>query len=753
MPSHALQLGKHRGAAVIGQPLNIGIQATVDSPDELAAGCLDAEVFYADNRIEKSKVRVSNEKTAGGSQDALIRIRTTVPIDEPVVSIYLRTGCVQKIEKRYVILTDLLSESAAGGGATLPSVPAQMRAPAASPQSDFLSSEKSVQAIAREARRVQRADKKAQADAAKLARNPATANQPAALIEIPAGVAAEPAPARVGKKDTTTISKATTPEKSRARLKLEPIELLAERDPSLKQSPELRTAPTNDPAQRSAAAALWRAIAAQPEDILGDSQKLKSLESAVSGLQVQMKKNEIDMQALGGDIKQAQTEKYANPLMYGLSLLLFLAALGLAVMFRKRTAGGNNEAYSQPWWRKGSGEQVGWADSGNDGKSAVSRGASGLGSDAPPSSNGYLTSSAGYLDLDLDLSDASSKPAKNRVGVGQEKSSLLGSSSGASGTGGDKSNDEATANLRADFAQSMALSGRAVKAEELFDVQQQADFFVSLGQKDQAVEVLRLHIEESEQTSALVYLDLLELYHQLDERLEFEAFRQEFNAKFNAEMPEFDHYGEAATGEGLQGYPLAISRIVALWPSAKVLTVIEESMFRGPDSQTPTFDLEAYQELLLLYAMIKDILHAQSIGKGPTLPAVPPRTDRNRQSEIVSCAQPKATVQQKRSSHFPATAVVPLAATPNIKVTDGQSEVDVDLYSLEKLESARVALTNMQPQASLRGDGEAVPSNPGSATKADFASPENSIDFDFGQPENVELTSSTPTTRPPGKKV
>ena len=739
MPSHALQLGKHRGAAVIGQPLNIGIQATVDSPDELAAGCLDAEVFYADNRIEKSKVRVSNEKTAGGSRDALIRIRTTVPIDEPVVSIYLRTGCVQKIEKRYVILTDLLSESAAGGGATLPSEPAQMRAPAAGPQSDSLSSEKSVQAIAREARRVQRADKKAQADAAKLARNPATANQPAALVEIPAGVAAEPAPERAGKKDTTTISKATTPEKSRARLKLEPIELLAERDPSLKQSPELRTAPTNDPAQRSAAAALWRAIAAQPEDILGDSQKLKSLESAVSGLQVQMKKNELDMQALGGDIKQAQTEKYANPLMYGLSLLLFLAALGLAVMFRKRTAGGNNDAYSQPWWRKGSGEQVGWADSGNDGKSALSRGASGFASDAPSSLAGYL---------DLDLSDASSKPAKNWVGAGQEESSLLDSNSGVSGTGADKSNDEATANLRADFAQSMALSGRAVKAEELFDVQQQADFFVSLGQKDQAVEVLRLHIEESEQTSALVYLDLLKLYHQLDERLEFEAFRQEFNAKFNAEMPEFDHYGEAATGEGLQGYPLAISRIVALWPSAKVLTVIEESMFRGPDSQTPTFDLEAYQELLLLYAMIKDILHAQSIGKGPTLPAVPPRTDRNRQSEIVSGAQPKAAVQQKRSSHFPATAVVPLAATPNIKVTDGQSEVDVDLYSLEKLESARVALTNMQPQASLRGDGEAVPSNPGTATKADFASPENSIDFDFSQPENVELTPPTPTTRP-----
>ena len=38
---------------------------------------------------------------------------------------------------------------------------------------------------------------------------------------------------------------------------------------------------------------------------------------------------------------------------------------------------------------------------------------------------------------------------------------------------------------------------RMVKAEELVDIQQQADFFMSLGQADQAIEVLReTHIRE-----------------------------------------------------------------------------------------------------------------------------------------------------------------------------------------------------------------------------------------------------------------
>ena len=755
IPSHALLLGKHRGAAVIGQPLNVGISATVENPDELGAGCLGAEVFYADNRLETSKVRVSSEKTGTGPRDALIRVRTTVPIDEPVVTIYLRTGCAQKIEKRYVILSDILSESAAGGGVALPSVPGQVGTTAAglpdSSQSGSASAASSARATALEAQRLrreaQRADKKTAADARKLARNSALANQPGAAMEMPAGPAADVATARAEKKTTPAIAKATTPEKSKARLKLEPVELLAERDPTLKQSVELRTVPTNDPAQRSAAAALWRAIAAQPEDILGDSQKLKSLESAVSGLQVQMKKNELDMQALSGDIQQARTEKYANPLVYGLSFLLFLAALGLAVMFRRRAAEGNTQAFSQPWWRKGSGGQVGWVDSGLSREPSVLTGASGFQGDAPASSNSYLAPSADYLDLDL--SDASSKPARNWGGFGQEESSLLGSSSGG---GRAQSKDEVTVNLRADFALSMAHSGRAVKAEELFDVQQQADFFVSLGQKDQAVEVLRSHIEESEETSALVYLDLLKLYHQLGERLEFEAFRQEFNAKFNAEIPEFDSYDEAASGEGLQGYPLAMSRIAALWPSAKVLTVIEESMFREPDSQTPTFDLEAYRELLLLYAMIKDILHAQSIGSGPTVPVVPPRTDRRRQSEIVAGAQPQLTALQERASSFPATAVVPLAATPGTRARDIELGVDVDLSSLGRLESAKVGHSNEQPQVSLKGDSDTAPAGPAVSTKADFANLENSIDFDFSQPASIELTPPKPATRTIGKK-
>jgi hypothetical protein len=148
---------------------------------------------------------------------------------------------------------------------------------------------------------------------------------------------------------------------------------------------------------------------------------------------------------------------------------------------------------------------------------------------------------------------------------------------------------------------------RSVNAEELFDVQQQADFFISLGQFDQAIEVLQHHITDNVETSALAYLDLLDLYHRLNRKPEYESLRKDFNRVFNAQVPVFEDY--TVDNEGLDAYATALSRIESLWPSPKVLEVIEESIFRNPaGGQGEAFNLTAYRELLLLYSVAKEIV-------------------------------------------------------------------------------------------------------------------------------------------------
>ncbi|MES2944244.1 MAG: hypothetical protein V4772_15345, partial [Pseudomonadota bacterium] len=404
--------------------------------------------------------------------------------------------------------------------------------------------------------------------------------------ELLAAGAVPPSAAAGGQRfKSSRISERT--EKSRARLKLEPIDLSFEADPRLKSSPELLSTPAASEQERSVAAALWRALTAQPQDILRDAEKLKALEISVRELQAQSLKNQKTISDLNGQLTQAQTDRYTNPFSYALMALLLLAIAALIYLWQLRAVSREKDEEDLPWWRKSKALEKGWAGRAADSDPVAQLGDPAAGKKSAKKSKASRPSE---LDLDLDLNsddsdfiEVSASPAARRA---NSFSSL-------------PSKD------RSDFGMSMTHMSRAVKAEELFDVQQQADFFISLGQNEQAIEVLRNHIEDSGQTSAMVYLDLFNLYHQLHRQADYEALREDFNQRFNAKIPSFEFYTLGSLG--LEAYQGALSRIVALWPSPKVLEVIEESIFRGADSNAEAFDLEAYRELLLLYSIAKEI--------------------------------------------------------------------------------------------------------------------------------------------------
>jgi hypothetical protein len=158
--------------------------------------------------------------------------------------------------------------------------------------------------------------------------------------------------------------------------------------------------------------------------------------------------------------------------------------------------------------------------------------------------------------------------------------------------------------------------------------------------------VLRNHISENVQTSALVYLDLFDLYHQLKRQDDYEALRKEFNDRFNSKIPAFGLYDEKSPG--LEAYQAALTRIEALWPSRKVLEVIEESIFRQPDAGEDAFDLEAYRELLILYAVAREIISPETNPSAGTL--------KSGASAATHGDDPKA-------AKFLATSIQPLSAS------------------------------------------------------------------------------------------
>lgn len=110
--SEALTLGRVRGAALIGQPLDMAVQVQMDAGDDRDVRCFEADVFHADTKQDPSLIRIALEETAQ-AQVVSVRIISSAIIDEPVVTLYLRTGCGQNTTRRYVLLADIASEIAA----------------------------------------------------------------------------------------------------------------------------------------------------------------------------------------------------------------------------------------------------------------------------------------------------------------------------------------------------------------------------------------------------------------------------------------------------------------------------------------------------------------------------------------------------------------------------------------------------------------------------------------------------------------
>lgn len=149
---------------------------------------------------------------------------------------------------------------------------------------------------------------------------------------------------------------------------------------------------------------------------------------------------------------------------------------------------------------------------------------------------------------------------------------------------------------------------RAVSVEELFDLEQQVDFFLVLGQTEAAVDLLVSHIRGTGGNSALPYLKLMEVYRQQGDAESYERTRKRFNQRFNAHAPEWA--AGLSGGRALDDYPEVLGRLQRVWSTPlDALAELEALMFRR--SRGELFDLPAFREVLLLHAMAVD-LHERS---------------------------------------------------------------------------------------------------------------------------------------------
>ncbi|HMN77455.1 MAG TPA: hypothetical protein PKC97_15430 [Burkholderiaceae bacterium] len=550
--------GRMTNATVLGQRLDFSVPLQLDGGQKIGPECVTAEVLAGEFRVMPSAVDVAvvPGREAG---ERLIRVVTDTAIDEPVVTVTVQVGCSSPMTRRFVAFIDPPMQAPARAEAarwqTLATTPAAT--PVAPPAAARTGSPSDASSMAA-ASPAPAADvppppgpRKARRSGTKTATAAARPKSQGAARKDSAVAAAKPRPAKASPRVAAAAPSTPVAKGPRLQLDAAPIDvMLAQTQLRLTDSVPSLLPVAVAAAQDAASAAAGAEITAQRE-------RLAALEASLAKLRADAQATQASLAQLQSQLRESQAQRYANPVVYALLAICVLLGAAVVALWRSRAA---ERRQAAQWWA--------------------------------PAANANATAAA------ADAAEAMPRPAPGPVAVPPEQWDAPESMHG-----------ETTASSRllepAAPVPSAAESEREMSVDELIDLEQQADFFVVLGQDDAAIELLTSHLRSSGGTSPLPYLKLLEIYRRLNDREAYERTRDKFNRRFNAHAPDWD--ADLQQGRALEDYAPVVARLQSLWTSPGLaMRALETSLFRR-DAAASTFELPAYRELLFLYSVARDL--------------------------------------------------------------------------------------------------------------------------------------------------
>lgn len=558
IPAHAIGFGRISNTTELGQPLDFVATVRLDADETLASECVSADVQSGENRLGSGQIRVAVE-AAADSSTRRVRVTTLTMIDEPVVTVSVTLGCNSKITRRFVAFVDP------------PLIHAAQTAPAAAPPARV---EAQAFPIAPPAARTESSVPTAEARPVPTDR--VSAPRPRALG--PGRVArareavgpAAPKPARATRPARQPgVTRAAAPG---PRLQLETAVPVVARQASAPATAPAPVAAVPPVAAEPASAAKLDPVA---EQLALERQRIQVLEEGMAKLLKNSQATQASLTEVQARLREAESARYANPLVYALAALsALLAAAVLWLAWRESRA-----RRSAQWW-------TGPAP-------------------APEASQAPLAAVAPAVaapmePLEPDDSPATAADAFTVSTVVEE--------------------DETPA-----AAAPAPQPPRELSVEELIDLEQQAEFFIVLGQDEAAIDLLMSHVRAEGGNSPLPYLKLLEIHRRRGEREAYQRIRERFNRRFNAYAPDWE--SDPQQGRSLTDYADTIERLQGLWSSpVRTMETLDASLFRR-NKTDETFDLPAYRELLFLYSIARDLAEHAGAATGSGVDLLLPLED------------------------------------------------------------------------------------------------------------------------------
>jgi pilus assembly protein FimV len=587
--AHGLGFGRVVNATQLGQPLNFAAALRLDADESLERECVSAEVQSGDNKLASAQVRATLE---GLGTERNVRVTTLSIIDEPVVTISVTVGCTSKITRKFVAFIDPPLINLPDSSATPAALPPQRSDTQVAPLVTLVEGEKPAPAPPSEA-----APRPPPPERAPTPRVRQRVAPPPRAVAAPQPVEANAAP-RPPRSSTPRLSAggsrvAAAPAGPRLKLEAPPSKAATAASAASMPLPA-PASPTPPIAAASAPELAGAAVAGSKEtdQLSAERERIRLLEEGLNKLRTDSQATQTTIATLQAKLKEAESQRFSNPLVYGLAWLSALLALAMLGLLWRQARVRN----SSQWWTAPAPTQTA----------------------QPPSPGAPST-----------LAEPRRLPPSSGHGT-LPPHPLDDPTTGAGSFGVPTVIEEDVAVRAAGYAAPQAPAGfvptqpppampaapepvRELSVEELIDLEQQAEFFVVLGQDEAAIELLMSHVRTDGGISPLPYLKLLEIYRRRGESDAYERIRDRFNRRFNAYAPDWD--ADMQHGRTLEDYPETTNRLQELWATpTRAMETLDASLFRR-NKTDETFDLPAYRELLFLYSVSRDL--AEHGGSAP----------------------------------------------------------------------------------------------------------------------------------------
>ena len=548
----ALSLGGSHGTVVLGSTIDLTFEVRPDPGKTVASSCLGARLVLGATTVPETRVHVTPLE---GGAIPMVRVQALIPVDEPVLTATLTAGCEGRVSRTYTFLADPPGTAPPAARQPIDLSRLAVPAPRAAPQvRNALGGE---------------------GEGARTVRGPRVQPRvPAASTHAPAERAARPS--RAAKTATTlrTSAKASPPAAAAApsRLVMEPLDLGPDNAFALqltREPPQMSPRPSE--ALRAESAAWWQALDTSTAQTQRFEERLKRLKADAAAQGQLVERERATAAELRERLAQVESQGFPATVVYMLAGLLVLALVCIAWLLRRT----RREALQA--WRDSVALSGGLRD----------------GAVAAEGPDGKLR-----LQVEPDARDVWQPTAPPPQGPDSGPLPLAPTAAPVSAPAA--APGPAVAAPAVEPLQARAQSG--VQPESLFDLQQQAEFFTSVGEHEQAIHVLRQYIAQHGEDSPLAHLELLRLYHQLGRTDSFDGLRAQVEERFNVRVPPFAQFQQL--GRSLEEHPEALARVEAAWSSPEVLAVLEGLLFhRGQTQGEGPFDLAALDDLLLLLSI------------------------------------------------------------------------------------------------------------------------------------------------------